>query len=297
MKSQASESDEAQPEAAELWILLREGDRSDRFAIARIIGQRTDIDTELVRTMYEEGDPIYTAEILYDTMDAIDTPFTMKVVPQSVLYARLPQHDEWSERYEDCLDYMRQYITSREMAEILDGEPAYQTNGERGYEAASFFVLNGISESITEWSIHQGHGPSRYEQSIRRRVEDLPEWMVKNVLESERQRWEGGLSFDTQEAEYIVLLLELEQELTETDNTDEITDLVQEFNLPIDEYLDGWLTAHDCPHCGEELIERPSDNPELKRLDCSNCSSAYQGYQDTDNSLIVGDEIDSEEAQ
>lgn len=218
------------PDQNELWILLHESDSTDdRFAIARNLTPDPDSNGDDGR--------IYEADILYNTVPSLEAPHHTKFVREEDLYAPLPEHDEWDQQYEDCLDYILGHLTPRETADLLNGEPSFMTNGERGYEAARFFILDGIDDSITEWSVSQGHGPSRYAQAVKNRVTDLPEWLTRTVLNSELQRWEGGV-LDPEQAAYLVEIHLLKEDILDEDHSETIKTLVREYDLDYDEYKD-----------------------------------------------------------
>ena len=220
MTNESTDSTDAPtPKEDDLWVLYQQMENGDQLAIARV----------LYETEYG-----FSAEILYDAYSNIETPYTIGPVEREDFYARLPD-EEFDDRFEDCLDYILGLITRKEAAEVLDGE-SLDTNGERGYEAARFWVLDGIHESITEWSVGHGHGPSRYGRAVESRIEDLPTWLAESVLYSEKERWDGGLELTEDAASNIVEILMLREEYLDEDNEDELRDIVQQYDLEYDEY-------------------------------------------------------------
>lgn len=204
----------------------------------------TDLESRLgVATIYAvretDEETLIDCVIHWDSVDTTEPPLVMERQPQDVIFCTLPD-STWDERYKDVLDYLAGYLTHEDVANLLDGEPSYVTNGERGYEAARFAVLDGIDTSIQENSRLHGHEPGRYARYVQRQVEDLPDWITESVLQSEKDLWENDMGFDEENAEYLVELMLLEQEqLGESDDTDaEIHELVNEFDLEYDNYRD-----------------------------------------------------------
>lgn len=285
------QSEEELPNEDELWVLLNEGETDNhdsRLAIGRVL------DT----TVGEEGLLRVDVDILYDsynltTFDQDD--HQMWGVNERYFHAKLPDHDEWDAEYEDLLDVLLGYYTPKETAMYLAGEPRYMTNGERGFEAARFIILDGVSDSITEFSVGHGHGAGRYGRAIRSRVEDLPDWLAKDALESERFRWEGGF-WDAETASYLVEILLAKQDILDEDHEEEIRELVNEYALGYGKYLDGEWTAHDCPDCSSELLadEEGTDYVEYR---CPDCEAQFVGHVETDDgfTFVVEQRLDGEE--
>lgn len=220
MQDQSTESIEPQPN--ELWLLYRESDSDARLSIA-------EVDAVL-------DDGTYRLTLLYDTISAVETPTQMEGQPKSIFHAKLPDHDEWTEQYEELLDHARRHITLKDVADLLDGEPTHETNGERGYDALRFFALNGISESITEHSVHQGHGPSRYASAVERRLDDAPKHLIEDVLSSEQNRWDSGVELSEDAASKLVEILLLRKQHLGDEVESDISRIVNEYDLDYDEY-------------------------------------------------------------
>lgn len=281
----AKDDDSEEPQPGDLWVVMEEKE-SNRDTLSILQVTATDLEDRYLR-----------GKVVYTTRDR-QTPFiTEEYAPRHLTY-KLPDEDEWSNDFRDVLNQVLDHLMPEETAQLLDGEPTHQTNGERGFAAASFWVLEGISKSIEEWSVHQGHGPSRYGKSVKNRIEDLPEWIQQRVLESEHLRWEGGIEMSDETAARLVELKILERDLLDADIEEEARELVEEFGLEYDEFIEGHFTAHDCPNCGAALIERPKrEDDDIILLDCSDCDSQFEGVMD-ENALTVEveRELDEEEA-
>jgi hypothetical protein len=275
------EYEDTEPEQNSLWVLYaEEADHGDRdiFGIVQVLA-------------CPEEERLFRAKVCYTTENRMVPYITERFVP-SDLYVPLPDHDEWTHKYRDLLDWHLDHLTYREVADLVNGEPSYNANGERGFEALRFSLLDGVSNSIEEFSVHQGHGPSRYGRAVQQRVSDLPDWLQESVLDSEQQRWEGG-AFDAEAASHLVQILELRQEYLDEDHEDDLVELVNEYGLEYDEYVEGHFTAHDCPSCDAALIERPKRDQGYIVLDCSGCDKKYEGVE-CEGQLLVEREITDE---
>jgi len=222
-------SDEQKPNKDELWTLLKQGETS-RLAVARV--------TESLGHVEAYDEVCYAAELLYDNysdLDSISVPYGMTCIPQSCFYAQLPEnemHTQWTH----ALDYTLGLVTPEDCAELMGGEPSYMTGGRRGYEALRFFILDGFQESITEFSVGHGHGPSRYASAVAQRINRLPETFVEPALQCELERWTGGLGMQPETAAKIVEIRMLMQERLDEDHSEEIRELVAEDDLEYDQF-------------------------------------------------------------
>jgi len=223
-----------------LYVLYHESDDDARLAIATELSVRDDVEPDEVAV--DSDGPIYRGDILYDSYnrDTIDTPFTMVAIPEDCIYAALPEHQEWDDRFEDLLDYHLGLITPRDVAQMLDGEPSYTTGGREGKNAVRLAALEGIQNSIEEFSIHQGHGPTRYGKAVRNRVTDLPEWLADLVIESQENIWEGGMPFTDEDAARLVELLFIREDVLDQNIDEDATELVREYDLEYDRFREDY---------------------------------------------------------
>lgn len=291
---------DAIPEEGELWLLFNSYTNSrDETDYRLAVGRHNGVNHDHEAVTVPDDEPAYGFTYLWEsTHDYLEGEEVDHINPDFFV-AKLGDADEFDDEYYDLLDYARGFLIEPELADLLTGDDNIRGAGREGQAALRFFALDGVSEGITETSISHGHGASRYGTVVKRMVEKLPDHLQSVALESECNRWEGNMSFGSKEATRIVEILQIAEDLCDEDNYDEITELVNEFDLPYDKYIDGHFTAIDCPHCDSELIERPEDQDVngYSRLDCSECDKQYAGLRE-DHVLSVHHEItDTEAAQ
>lgn len=219
------------PDIGDLVVLLYTGSSSSRLALATVDDEKPDPHRD-----DENDEPVYDITVHYDTADVVETPNEMENIQRNFITAVLDD-EEWREEFGELLDTARQILTLEDIAEVLAGD-THLAHGEMGYEALRKCLLMGISESITANSISHGHGPSRYGRSVESTLEhaDYPDFLIDTALSSERDRWEGGMPFTSEDAAYVVEVLQLREQFLDEDNEGEITDLVTEYDLEYDEY-------------------------------------------------------------
>lgn len=288
------------PAEGELWLLFNQFTNSDDHTDYRLaIGRFDEVNRDHDAVTVPDDEPAYGFTYLWEaTHDYLEGNSADHINPELFVY-RLGDAEDFDDEYHDLLDYARGFLTEPELADLLTGDDNLKSAGREGRAALRFFALDGVSEGITETSISHGHGASRYGTVVERMVAKLPDHLQSVALESECNRWEGNMAFGATEANHIVEILQIAEDLCDEDKHDEITDLVNEFDLPYDEYIDGHFSALDCPHCGSELIERPEDQDQngYSLLDCSECDNQYAGLRE-DNVLSVHHKLaDSEVAQ
>ena len=228
------DTDDDEPEPFDLWVMYcdpDEKDRSQRLGIAEVTG-------------YGHINGHRDIRLLYDSIPEVETPTEMDDVPPRCFYAPLDT-DRFDRRFEDLLDYHLGFLTKQEVAEMLDGEPSHRTDGRRGYEALEFAAFEGVREAITENSISQGHGPTRYGKTVRQYLRNHPTWMQSRIIEGEFERWTGGLEFTDEQAWMHIELLELREEFLNADHGDDIHELVNDYDLEYDKYDDEYPGGYE----------------------------------------------------
>lgn len=225
------------PDEGELWILYAPGehtDMADVFAVVETLGISYEhADDVALRLPNDEG-PLYHGRYLWTRSRNHWEGELADKLDESGLVLRLPEHpDDFDSKYRQALDYVTGYLTPLEILDVLNGEDI-QSGSRIGFEGLRFWILEGVHESITEFSVGHGHGPSRYARAVDNRIAELPDWAADAALESEKERWSGGMEFTKDTAAKKVEILELREARFEEDHSEEIIELVELANLDYD---------------------------------------------------------------
>jgi len=233
MSNDTDATESQAPQSNELWTLYNPSEQNrSRLAIARYLGPVDESRTE-------SSGQRHRVRILYDSYDDLDTvnpPYTMSAVPETEFHAKIPDDQSFDDDFAEALDYVLGLVTVDDAVELLHSEPSYMTGNRRGYEALRFFILDGMQESITEFSVGHGHGPSRYASAVEQRIQELPEHLLGTGLESELERWTGSFGMQPETAAKIVEVRLLMEQYLDEDHEDDIRYLVNEYDLEYDEY-------------------------------------------------------------
>jgi len=226
------------PQKGELWLCYHESQNPEsdesRLSVVECLGESDGKLGELHR-QHLVGTP-YRARYLWEADYPEFNGDIAEALSNWMFHTRLADDaDDYDDEYHALLDYVRGYLTNREILELITGSSLH-SGGRTGRDALRFFALDGVHKSITENSISHGHGPSRYASTVEYQIERLPNHLRGIALESEQDRWEGSLGFDEYEAGFVVEILILRNELMDEDNDTEIKGLVNEFDLEYDEY-------------------------------------------------------------
>lgn len=231
------------PVEGELWLTYHEFKNDSRIAVMECLGRLEDSPDhlppaeEIRRKM--TGSPI-KGRYLWDPDHHVIGEVGHAISNVKWLF-RLPEDPEdFDDEYRSLLDYVRGYLTKEEIAELLTGAESFHSGGETGYEALRRWSLTGSFDSVTEYSVGHGHGPSRYGLSVENQLDEMPQHLIEDYLGIEKERWTGGF-WEAETASYVVEVLLLKDEYTDEDVEDEITEIVNEYDLEYDEYreLDG----------------------------------------------------------